>query len=204
MVNLIPPPESVMRILNETEAYRFGHFVNPEDKHSSHYFRVPRAFHFYDNARVLSVGLSRKFRMDKTVSSLLPQVAIVSPTPGSIPVAFSIREALNAEHIYWATRESGTRQFPLYVEQCKFNACIIVDDIVRTGSTMRETFELVKKLGVDIIGCGAIVRFRSGPTEIDGINIESLVEFDAPVYDTFESWRSSEGNDAPRELVSEF
>ncbi len=205
MVNLIPSAESVMKILQETAAYRFGHFVNQAGEHSSHYFKVPRAFHFYDNARVLSVGLSRKFRMEKTVASFLPQIAIVSPTPDSIPVAFSMRDALNAEQIYWATRESGTRRFPNYVdEHCKFNPCIIVDDIVRSGSTMRETFELVKKLGVKVIGCGAIVRFKDGPTEIDGIKIESLVEFDSPIYDTSEKWQAAEGNDAPQILVSEF
>ncbi|MEZ5428880.1 MAG: phosphoribosyltransferase family protein [Pyrinomonadaceae bacterium] len=204
MIDLIPPPEKVMQILLDAGAYRFGNFASRNDKYSSHFFQVPMAFHFYDNARVLAVGLSRKFRMDKAVSSRLPQVAIVSPTTWGIPVAFSTREALNAEQIYWAEQENGQRQFPLYIKNCNVNACIIVDDIVRSGSTMLETYELIKNLGVDVIGCGAIVRFKDGPKEIGGIEIKSLVEFDSPIYDTFEEWKEAEGNDFPQEIVATF
>ena len=65
MVDLIPPPESVMDILTRTEAYRKGHFIYPNGKHASHYFQMPLAFRYYDNARILSVGLSRMFRRRK-------------------------------------------------------------------------------------------------------------------------------------------
>ena len=54
MVNLVPPPESVMDILTSTGAYRKGHFVYPNGKHASHYFQMPLAFRHYDNARILS------------------------------------------------------------------------------------------------------------------------------------------------------
>ena len=56
MVNLIPPPEDVMQILIETGAYRRGHFIYPNGKHASHYFQMPLAFRYYDNARILSVA----------------------------------------------------------------------------------------------------------------------------------------------------
>ena len=54
MVDLIPSPESVMEILKKTGAYRRGHFVYPNGKHASHYFQMPLAFRYYDNARILS------------------------------------------------------------------------------------------------------------------------------------------------------
>ena len=100
MVDLVPSSESVMQILQETGAYRRGHFVYPNGKHASHYFQMPLAFRYYDNARVLSVGLSRKFRMEKTISSRLPKISIISPSPGGIMVAFGVREVLGAEQIY--------------------------------------------------------------------------------------------------------
>jgi orotate phosphoribosyltransferase len=50
-----------MNILQTTGAYRRGHFIYPNGKHASHYFQMPLAFRFYDNARILSVGLSRLF-----------------------------------------------------------------------------------------------------------------------------------------------
>src|SRR3712207_5024041 len=101
MINLIPTPESVMEILEKTGAYRKGHFVYPTGKHAGHYFQMPLAFRYYDTARILAVGLSRKFRLERDISSRLPKVSIISPSPGGIPVAFGVREALSASQIYW-------------------------------------------------------------------------------------------------------
>jgi orotate phosphoribosyltransferase len=185
MVELIPSQEAVMQILKRTGAFREGHFVYPNGKHSPHYFQMPLAFRYYDTARVLAVALSRKFRLEKDISSQLPKVAVISPSSGGIPVAFGVRDALNAEQIYWAEQErGGERMFRQYVNQGEVNPCIIVDDIIRSGNAIEETVKLVKSLGARIIGCGAIVRFDSAPSEVEGVPIESLVEFDVRMYES--------------------
>ena len=185
MVNLIPTPEAVMQILKRTGAYREGHFVYPSGKHTPHYFQMPLAFRYYDTARVLAVALSRLLRVEKEISSALPKIAIISPGPGGIPVAFGVREALSAEQIYWAEREEGNRMFRQYVQKGEVNPCVIVDDIVRSGDAIQETVGLVEELGARVIGCGAIVRFKGAPAQIaEDIPIKSLVEFDAKFYDT--------------------
>jgi orotate phosphoribosyltransferase len=184
MVELIPQPDSVLQMLKRTGAFREGHFVYPNGKHSPHYFQMPLAFRYYDTARVLAVALSRKFRLERDISSQLPKVAIISPSSGGIPVAFGVRDALNAEQIYWAEKESGKRMFRQYVNQGEINPCIIVDDLIRTGYALEETAAVVKELGARIIGCGAIVHFKSAPDHLDDVPIKSLVEFDAHFYDT--------------------
>ena len=183
MVELIPSPDSIMQILKRTGAFREGHFVYPNGKHSPHYFQMPLAFRYYDTARVLAVALSRKFRLERDISSRLPKIAVISPSSGGIPVAFGVRDALSAEQIYWAEHEGGRRMFRQYVNQGEINPCIIVDDIIRSGHAIEETAELVKELGAEVIGCGAIVRFTSADEEIKGVPIKSLVEFDAHFYD---------------------
>ena len=183
MVELIPSQDAVMQILTRTGAFREGHFVYPNGKHSPHYFQMPLAFRFYDTARVLAVALSRKFRLEKDISSQLPKVSIISPSSGGIPVAFGVRDALNAEQIYWAEQELGERQFRQYVNQGEVNPCILVDDIIRSGHAINETVNLVKDLNARIIGCGAIVRFDSAPDELEGVPIKSLIDFDVKMYD---------------------
>jgi len=183
MVELIPSQDAVMQILQKTGAFREGHFVYPNGKHSPHYFQMPLAFRYYDTARVLAVALSRKFRLEKDISSQLPKVSVISPSSGGIPVAFGVRDALNAEQIYWAEQEHGERQFRQYVNQGEVNPCIIVDDIIRSGNAIEETVKLVKSLGARIIGCGTIVRFTSAPDEVEGVPIKSLVDFNARMYD---------------------
>ena len=201
MVDLIPSPESVMQILTETGAYRKGHFLYPSGNHASHYFQMPLAFRLYDNSRVLSVGLSRKFRMEKAISSRLPKISIISPSPGGIPVAFAVRQALGAEQIYWAELEDGNRRFRQYLKDSEIHPCIIVDDLIRTGKAIQETADLLTELGVEIIGCGAIVRFEDAPSEIKGVKIHSLTEFDCNFYDSQEKWKDAEGNDTEAEIV---
>jgi orotate phosphoribosyltransferase len=200
MVQLIPSSEAVMQILKRTGAYREGHFVYPTGKHSPHYFQMPLAFRYYDTARVLAVALSRKFRLDRDISSQLPKVAIISPGAGGIPVAFGVREALSAEQIYWAEREEGKRMFRQYVNQGEINPCIIVDDIIRSGKAIEETVEVVQSLGATVIGCGTIVRFSSAPSSIGDVQIKSLVEFDAKIYEQAEACADCK-REAPVEKV---
>jgi len=200
MVDLIPSADAVMQILGRTGAFREGHFVYPNGKHSPHYFQMPLAFRYYDTARVLAVALSRKFRVDRDISSQLPKVSIISPSSGGIPVAFGVRDALSAEQIYWAEQEGDTRRFRQYINKGEVNPCILVDDIVRSGNAIEETAALVKELGANVIGCGAIVRFKSAPDTIGNVPIRSLIEFDAPMYDEGEECGDCKKN-APVEHV---
>jgi orotate phosphoribosyltransferase len=186
-VQLIPSPDEIMQILKRTGAFREGHFVYPNGKHTAHYFQMPLAFRYYDTARELAVALSRKFRVERDIASQLPKISIISPSSGGIPVAFGVRDALSAQQIYWAEQENGKRMFRQYVNQGDINPCIIVDDIIRSGHAIEETVELVRSLGAPIIGCGAIVRFTSAPDHIEGVPIKTQVEFDEKFYESAEA-----------------
>lgn len=206
MPKLIPESAEVMEILKSTGAYREGHFVYPSGRHTPHYFQMPLAFRRYDTARVLAVALSRKLRLEKDISSLLPKVSIISPSPGGIPVAFAIREALGAEQIYWAELENGKRRFRQWINQGEVYPAVIVDDISRTGDAINETVELVRnELKTQIVGCAVIVRFNSAPDQIevpndDPVPIRSLVEFEAKWYEQGQDCGEC-GEDAPAEQV---
>lgn len=201
MVQLVPSQDEVMEMLKKTGAFREGHFVYPSGKHTPNYFQMPLAFRYYDTARVLAVALSRLLRVEPDVSSVLPKVAIISPGPGGIPVAFGVREALSAEQIYWAEREDGKRMFRQYINKGEVNPCIIVDDIIRSGDAILQTVELVRELGARVIGCGTIVRFTDALDKIDNdIPIKSLVEFDSKFYESGEDCLECK-KDAPAENV---
>jgi len=202
MVDLVPSPVSVMKIMVDTGAYRRGHFVYPNGKHASHYFQMPLAFRYYDTARILSVGLSRLFRMEKSISSRLPKVSVISPSPAGIMVAFGVREALSAHQIYWAEVEESKRQFRQYMSEYEVYPAIIVDDINRSGKAISETIELVKQLGTEVIGIGTIARFEDAPSEFDGIGAKSLLDFDVNFYETEDAWKNSRSaSDAEEQKV---
>lgn len=204
MVNLIPPAEAIMDILKETGAFRKGHFIFPNGTHTQYYFQMPLAFRYADTARILAVGLSRLFRVDREIASKLPNVTVVSPSAGGIPVALSVREALTAAQSLWAEVEKGEkRRFRQFINLGEIPPCIIVDDIIRTGTAIVETIDLLKDLGTDVIGIGSIVKFEDAPEEISGIPVKSLAKFDCNFYATWEEACSAEGCDAnmPAETV---
>lgn len=200
-VSLVPSSDSVLGILKATGAFREGHFVYPNGKHASYYFQMPLAFRYYDNAKVLSVGLSRMFRTIKGVSSKLPNVSIVSPSPGGIPVAFGVRESLSAEQIYWAELDHGVRQFRQYINKGDVAPAIIVDDVVRSARSIHETVKLLNDLGADVIGIGTILRFEDAPREVDGIPIQSLAEWDVNFYETESEWRKGDGKNIKGDAI---
>jgi orotate phosphoribosyltransferase len=98
--------------------------------------------------------------------------------------------------------EDGKRQFRQYIHEGDIFPAIIVDDISRSGKAIRETIDLVKGLGAEVIGVGTIVSFEDGPQEFDGIPLKSLLTFDVNFYENEDEWKGSRSaSDAQEETV---
>ena len=67
----------------------------------------------------------------------------------------------------------------------------IVDDILRSGRAIQETFDLCKAIGTEVIGCGVIAKFEDAPNEFNGIPVKSLLSFDVNFYQTEDEWKNS-------------
>jgi len=180
-VQLIPPPEQVCELLKETAAMREGHFEFPNGLHSEHYFQLPLAMRYHGNARVLNVALSRLLRTEPDVLSALPDCAIVAPAAGGIPVAFGIREALNADQIIWAEKEDGRYYFRQYLD-VRGLKCILVDDIVRSGKVTTHMVELIRSAGAEVVAIGSLVHFNDAHVDIPGVPYYTLLRVDSKFY----------------------
>src|SRR5258706_6484955 len=137
---LLPSQDDVVRVLRETGALRDGHFEYPTGLHSSEYLQVPLAMRYYQHARTLSVGLSRLLRANSEIRAMIPQLSIVAPATGGLPVAYGVCEALRAHQVYWAERreENGPMHFRQYLEQTPGEKVLLVDDILRSGRNLSE------------------------------------------------------------------
>lgn len=181
-MSLIIEPSRALEILARTGAYREGHFEYPSGFHTPHYFQMPLALRYSDNARVLSVSLSRLLRGARELVRALPRVAVVAPGSGGIPVAFEVREVFGAEQIFWAEREDGAVRFRQYVDIKPGQQCLIVDDIVRSGDTISGVHRLLTEAGANVLAVGALVKFTSAEVTIDRAPVYSLVDFETARY----------------------
>ena len=158
-MHLIPTQDEVVTVLRETGALRDGHFEYPGGLHSNEYLQVPLAMRYYQYQRMLSVGLSRLLRANSEIRAIIPELSVVVPMTGGLPVAYGVTEALRAKQVYWAERDNASEplRFRQYLEQAPGEQVVIVDDILRTGKKLSELKNLLESRGATVVGLAVII-----------------------------------------------
>ena len=184
-MHLLPTQEEVVRVLRDTGALREGHFEYANGLHTNEYLQVPLAMRYYQHARTLSVGLSRLLRANPEIRAIIPELSIVAPATGGLPVAYGVCEALRARQVYWAEREEVQRplRFRQYLEQAPGENVVLVDDILRTGSKLKEMKALLESTGASVVAV-AVVIYQPYPEVHDfgSLPLYYLAKLDANYY----------------------
>jgi orotate phosphoribosyltransferase len=184
-MHLVPSQADVVELLRQTGALRDGHFEYPNGLHSNEYLQVALAMRYYQHAKVLSVGLSRLLRADSEIRAMIPELSIVTPATGGLPVAYGVCEALRAHQVYWAEQEEcGERlRFRQYLEQASGEKVVLVDDILRTGRKLGELKSLVESNGAEVVGMAVIVYQPTPQTpDFGSLPLYYLAKLDASYY----------------------
>jgi orotate phosphoribosyltransferase len=158
-MHLVPTDEEVIAMLRRTGGLLEGHFEYPNGLHTSQYLQVPLAMRNYQAAKILSVGLSRLVRAHADIRAVIPQLSIVAPATGGLPVAYGICEALRAHQVYWAERQSdgGPMRFREFLEVAPGEKVLLVDDLLRTGRKLTELRKLVEDKGGEVIAVAVVI-----------------------------------------------
>jgi orotate phosphoribosyltransferase len=184
-MHLIPTQEEVVSVLRETGALRDGHFEYPNGLHSNEYLQVPLALRDYQHQRMLSVGLSRLLRANSEIRAMMPELSIVAPATGGLPVAYGVCEAVRARQVYWAEsdHDGEPQHFRQYLEQHPGEQVVLVDDILRTGGKLAELKRLLESRGATVVGL-AVVIYQPYPTTHDfgSLPFYYLAKLDASYY----------------------
>lgn len=166
-MHLVPTEEEVLNLLRSTGGLREGHFEYPNGLHTREYLQVPLSMRHYETAKILSVGLSRLLRAHADIRAVIPQLSIVAPATGGLPVAYGICEALRAHQVYWAEREHDHEplRFREFFELTPGEKVVLVDDLFRSGRKLKELKKLVEDRGGEVIAM-AVVVYQPLPTAI--------------------------------------
>ena len=184
-MHLLPTQDEVVRVLRDTGALRDGHFEYPSGLHSNEYLQVPLAMRYYQHARTLSVGLSRLLRANTEIRAIIPELSIVAPATGGLPVAYGVCEALRAKQVYWAERddEGQPMRFRQYLKQHPGEQVVLVDDILRSGSKLSEMKTLLESRGATVVGLAVIIYQPTPDTRNFGsLPLYYLAKLDARYY----------------------
>jgi orotate phosphoribosyltransferase len=184
-MHLLPTPEEVVRVLRETGALRDGHFEYPSGVHSNEYLQVPLAMRYYQHARTLSVGLSRLLRANTEIRAIIPELSIVAPATGGLPVAYGVCEALRAKQVYWAERDEDHQplRFRQYLEQHPGEQVVLVDDILRSGNKLTEMKTLLESRGATVVGLAVIIYQPTPKTrDFGSLPLYYLAKLEASYY----------------------
>ncbi len=140
----------ISKILKDTQAIRHGHFVLTSGRHSDTYIQCARLL---ENPR-LTMDLSAEAvaRLPKDIKVDL----VASPAVGGILFGFAVAAALGTKMIF-SERKDGKMVFRRSFEVPRGSNVLIAEDVVTTGSSVKEVCDLVEESGGVVTGVVSLI-----------------------------------------------
>jgi orotate phosphoribosyltransferase len=167
--------DEVLEIFRSAGAVLEGHFILSSGLRSPVFLQKARVFMHADKTEKLCSALATKIR--NSVAGKIDYV--VGPAIGGLIPAYETSRHLGVPAI-WVEREAGEfklRRFDLEVGA----RVVIIEDIVTTGLSIRETIACLKALGAEVVAAACIIDRSAGRAEI-GAPLIALAEYEVPAY----------------------
>jgi orotate phosphoribosyltransferase len=148
----------VLDIFREHQALLEGHFILSSGLHSDRYIQCARVLEHPRVAERLGAALAAKLRD-------LKASVVVAPALGGILVAHEVARALGVRALF-AERQEGVmtlrRGFALDPDE----PTLVVEDVITTGLSTRETIQCVERAGGRVVAAGALIDRSGGAADL--------------------------------------
>jgi orotate phosphoribosyltransferase len=165
----------VIDLFRKAGAILDGHFILSSGLHSPVFIQKARVFMYPDLTEQLCHALAHKI----DDADLGPIDLIVSPAVGGIVPGYETARQLGIPAV-WVEREAGEFRLRRFEMPAKARV-LIVEDIVTTGLSARETVAAVEALGAAVVACACLID-RSGGEVSVGVPLISLAQYKVPAY----------------------
>lgn len=172
--------EEILNILKEAEVLLNGHFLLTSQKHSATYLQCAKIFRNYKYSEILCKELSEHFKNEKID-------VVIGPAMGAVLMAYEVSKHLNCEN-YFTERVNGEMILKRNFNIHNGMKVLLVEDVITTGGSIREVYNLVKSMGADVIGIGSIIDRTGGEITFDvpyksviSMKVESFEKQDCPI-----------------------
>jgi orotate phosphoribosyltransferase len=167
--------DDVLGVFRSAGAILEGHFILSSGLRSPVFLQKARVFMHADKTEKLCQALAAKIR--NSVSGKIDYV--VGPAIGGLIPAYETSRHLGVPAI-WVEREAGEFKLRRF-DMEKGSRVVIVEDIVTTGLSIRETIACLKALGAEVVAAACIIDRSAGKADI-GAPLIALAEYEVPAY----------------------
>jgi orotate phosphoribosyltransferase len=166
--------EDVIDRFRDTGALLEGHFILTSGLHSRIYLQCALVLQHPAEAESFGRAIAEHFRHERVA-------LVASPAIGGLVIGHEVARALGARFI-WSERENGQMTLRRGFSAAPGERTLVVEDVVTTGGSTRETVRLLKDLGANVIGAASIIDRSSGGAEV-GVARVALATLDVPAVD---------------------
>ena len=162
----------VLELLEKTEGVLHGHFCLTSGLHSNLYFQCAKLYQYPDIVE----------KIGKKLAEALKDVefdTIVAPAIGALIIGYETAKQAGKRNLF-VERKDGVMQLRRGYQLTKGEKIVIIEDVITTAKTIKETIDATKDFGVEVAAVGCIVDRTCGKT---GLNIKSLMQIDPVTYE---------------------
>ena len=169
--------DEVLEIYQKTGALLTGHFLLSSGLHSERYLQSALVLQQPDIATRLCAALAEHFRNSSIE-------AVIAPALGGVFVSHETARALGVRALF-AERVNGELTLRRGFTIKPGERILVVEDVITTGKSTRETIEVVKKAGGVAVAAASLVDRSGGKADL-GVPYKALVTLEVPSFTALE------------------
>ncbi len=165
--------EDIIDIYKKSGALLEGHYELSSGLHSPSYLQSALVLQYPEYASMLCKKLAEVFK-DRKIE------VVIAPALGGIIVAYEVARHLKVRAVF-AEREKGELILRRGFNIKEGERTLVVEDVITTGISVKETIEAVEKNKGMLVGVGSLIDRSGGKAEM-GHPYHSLVVLNVPAY----------------------
>src|SRR2546427_4686732 len=169
--------DEILDLFRRSGALLEGHFRLTSGLHSPGYLQCALVLSQPEWAEALGRALGDRTR------GVRPTV-VLSPAIGGIVIGQEVGRALGVRALF-AERQDGQLTLRRGFMLSERDRVLVVEDVLPTGGSTRETMEVARAAGAQVVGAASIVNRSGGPVKLAGFDVpfESLLDYSLPTYE---------------------
>src|SRR5882762_1409687 len=163
--------EEVIEKFKSAGALLEGHFILSSGLHSPVYLQCAIALESTRSAAEFGAALAQHFA-DRQIET------VASPAIGGLVIGYEVARQLGVRFI-WTEREDGRMTLRRGFRVHKGERVLVVEDVITTGGSTRETIDALTESGAEVVAAGSIIDRSGGKADV-GLPRVSLATLDVP------------------------